>query len=145
MRVVFVQQRWTMNVIILAVSTIFILKIDCKWINGENTYESMKIHAKNETLEENTFELIKTAFILIEMVKGKFQNTNHKIYHTPFFHFLPEYDSKSTVHLHSFEARVKGCIESSTCQKALMDGWNCMSSNTCLNGLWDTFSKVLSK
>ena len=71
MRVVFVQQRWTMNFIILAVSTIFILKIDCKWINGENTYESMKIHAKNETLEENTFELIKTAFILIEMVKGK--------------------------------------------------------------------------
>ena len=71
MRVVFVQQRRTMNFIILAVLTIFILKIDCKWINGENTYESMKIHAKNETLEENTFELIKTAFILIEMVKGK--------------------------------------------------------------------------
>ena len=63
MRIVFVQQRWTMNLIILAVSTIFILKIDCKWINGENTFEAMKLHDKNDTQEENAFELIKTAFI----------------------------------------------------------------------------------
>ena len=51
-----------MKLEILAVLTILILKIDAKWIDGEDIFIATNLQLENKTLEENVLEVMMAVF-----------------------------------------------------------------------------------